>query len=761
MFNRKHNTFRKLRFRRWCRESYAVFLSIKKEVTIGHVARSIAEKALLKTNLLPTIVTDNFVFSQMEYESDSEEILLNLEQQQSHQSTILSNNSIIGVNLEINNLDNKRLIQISLYQPFVFLKMMKRVYLLLQILLLTSFSYLFSQDENIQILNEIEITAIRKDLKLEQSKQLLIIDQKEIEKMAVQSVDELLSYIPGIDIRKRGANGVQADISMRGGSFDQVLVLLNGVNITDPQTGHYNLDIPIDLADIEKIEILQGAAMRNLGPNAFSGAINIVSKKNDDYKLNIRSVYGSNNYSNSTISSFVDKNHFNLFTSFNYKRSDGYRENSDFDMKNSYLYAELMRNKQNKLSFQLATQWKSFGANQFYSLEYPNQFEKTKTFFASATWNYRSEFLSMNSDAYWRQHHDHFELFRDFVGAENYPWYTMHNYHQTDVMGFKTLAKRVWDNSVSSVGVELRNENILSTVLGDDLINKQKVFFENGIYYTKSKNRLVKSVFANQEWFIGNFVVAGGLSLMHTQQFATMLNGGVDLLYRVSKAFQITSSLNTASRLPTFTDLYYQSANQISNPNLQAERAINYELGLQYKHRNWNTSLTGFRRNGHNIIDWIKPYGNEKWESANLLSVSSMGFDISSQFLFDNFVVHSVLLDYSFLTLNKQAENFDSKYALDYLRNKFVFQLRNKLYSNLSLNWSFTHLDRAGNYVDFLTKEIVSYRSVNLLAMKLLWDKNRYSLFMELNNALNQKYVEFGGIEQQGINFNVGFKFSL
>lgn len=638
---------------------------------------------------------------------------------------------------------------------------MKRVYLLLQILLLTSFSYLFSQDENIQILNEIEITAIRKDLKLEQSKQLLIIDQKEIEKMAVQSVDELLSQIPGIDIRKRGANGVQADISMRGGSFDQVLVLLNGVNITDPQTGHYNLDIPIDLADIEKIEILQGAAMCNLGPNAFSGAINIVSKKNDDYKLNIRSVYGSNNYSNSTISSFVDKNHFNLFTSFNYKRSDGYRENSDFDMKNSYLYAELMRNKQHKLSFQLATQWKSFGANQFYSLEYPNQFEKTKTFFSSATWNYKNDFMSLNSDLYWRQHHDHFELFRDFVGAENYPWYTMHNYHQTDVMGFKTLAKMIWDNSVSSVGVELRNENILSTVLGDDLVNKQKAFFENGIYYTKYKNRLVKSVFANHEWFVGNFVVAGGLSLMHTQQFATMLNGGVDLVYRLSKAFQITSSLNTASRLPTFTDLYYQSANQISNPNLQAEKAINYELGLQYKHRNWNTSLTGFRRNGHNIIDWIKPYGNEKWQSANLLSVNSMGFDVSSHFLFDNVVVHSVLLDYSFLTLNKQAENFDSKYALDYLRNKFIFQLRNKLYSNIYLNLSYTHLDRAGNYVDFLTKEIVSYQSVNLLAMKLLWNKNRYSIFMELNNTLNQKYVEFGGIEQQGINFNVGFKFSL
>lgn len=120
MFNRKHNTFRKLRFRRWCRESYAVFLSIKKEVTIGHIARSITEKALLKTNLLLTTVSNDTIHPQMEYESESEQILQNLEQLQSHQSTILSNNSIIGVNLEINNLDNKRLIQISLYQPFMF-----------------------------------------------------------------------------------------------------------------------------------------------------------------------------------------------------------------------------------------------------------------------------------------------------------------------------------------------------------------------------------------------------------------------------------------------------------------------------------------------------------------------------------------------------------------------------------------------------------------------------------------------------------------
>jgi iron complex outermembrane receptor protein len=115
-------------------------------------------------------------------------------------------------------------------------------------------------------LSDVEINATRTKLYSEMGRILTVIDKDEIERSAVHSIDELLDYVSGLDIRQRGGNGVQADISVRGGSFDQALVLLNGINITDPQTGHFNLDIPIQLSDVSRVEILKGSSARMLGP---------------------------------------------------------------------------------------------------------------------------------------------------------------------------------------------------------------------------------------------------------------------------------------------------------------------------------------------------------------------------------------------------------------------------------------------------------------------------------------------------------------
>ena len=125
-------------------------------------------------------------------------------------------------------------------------------------------------------LEEVEISADRTQLYSSLGRIVTTIEKVQIEQAAVRSIDDLLDFVAGIDVRQRGANGVQADLSIRGGSFDQILVLLNGVNITDPQTGHYNLDIPVDIGDVSRVEILQGSSARVLGPNAFSGAINNV-----------------------------------------------------------------------------------------------------------------------------------------------------------------------------------------------------------------------------------------------------------------------------------------------------------------------------------------------------------------------------------------------------------------------------------------------------------------------------------------------------
>ena len=119
-------------------------------------------------------------------------------------------------------------------------------------------------------LSEVDVNARRNQIYTGAGRVVTVVEREAIQRMPVQSVDELLESVAGIDIRQRGVGGTQSDISIRGGSFDQVLVLLNGVNITDPQTGHYNLDVPVELSDIVRVELLQGSVARIYGPNAFS-----------------------------------------------------------------------------------------------------------------------------------------------------------------------------------------------------------------------------------------------------------------------------------------------------------------------------------------------------------------------------------------------------------------------------------------------------------------------------------------------------------
>ncbi len=108
---------------------------------------------------------------------------------------------------------------------------------------------------------------------------ITILSRKDIANIPVQTTAELLGYIEGVDLRQRGPNGVQADIQIQGGTFDQVLVLIDGVRLTDPQTGHHMLNLMVPPEAIERIEIIKGAAARRYGMNALSGVVNIVTLK--------------------------------------------------------------------------------------------------------------------------------------------------------------------------------------------------------------------------------------------------------------------------------------------------------------------------------------------------------------------------------------------------------------------------------------------------------------------------------------------------
>src|SRR5690554_3608564 len=225
-------------------------------------------------------------------------------------------------------------------------------------------------------LEEVEVTASRAPvLYSEVARVLSVIGAQEIEQMPAQSVQDLLEYVAGVDIRQRGAEGVQADISIRGGTFDQLLILLNGINITDPQTGHHNLNLPVSLSQIERIEILEGPAARVYGPNAFSGAINIITRKPGNTEASAQLSAGSFAWYSTDISAGFRTGTVGHLLSANKKGADGYRTNTDFNSFNIF-YTSEWNPVFGKLILQGGVTEKGFGANSFYTPVYPNQFEE-------------------------------------------------------------------------------------------------------------------------------------------------------------------------------------------------------------------------------------------------------------------------------------------------------------------------------------------------------------------------------------------------
>ena len=639
---------------------------------------------------------------------------------------------------------------------------MKKFFILFSLIILVTFQLVCSQqksDSTIVNLSDVEVNATRNKLYSEMGRVLTVIDKEEIKRTAVQSIDQLLDYVAGLDIRERGTNGVQADISVRGGSFDQVLVLLNGVNITDPQTGHYNLDIPLNLSDVSRVEILQGSSARVLGPNAFSGAINIVTENSERHALNAELVGGSFNYFGQSLSGSLGSDRFHTFASVSHKSSSGYISNTDFDLSSAYLQSIFKTKNAGKFDLQMAAQLKAFGANGFYSLAFPNQFENTKTFLTALSWSLNKGKFTYNAQVYWRQHHDRFELFRDKIGAAS--WYTGHNYHLTDVTGAKLSASYLSKFGKTTLGVELRNEHIFSNVLGNLMAKQVAVPFENNVFFTREANRLLTTGFIDHSVNIKRWYFSLGAASTNSTVFGLNTYGGLDVAYAINEKVRIFMDANSAVRLPTFTDLYYKSATQIANPNLQPERSQTIEIGTKISQTQWNLDASTYYRIGNNIIDWIKEPDSTKWVSRNLTNVNAFGADFSFVYFFQQSVVEKISLSYSYLKLDKTADNFDSKYALDYLKHKVVLAVQHQVWNKLSASWIASYSDRAGQYTDFKTSKLVNYSPYFLLNGRLLWSQKKYEVFADINNILNSTYADFGGLTQPGLSANVGFRLKL
>jgi iron complex outermembrane receptor protein len=577
----------------------------------------------------------------------------------------------------------------------------------------------------------------------------MIISQEDILKSPVSDINELLDYSLGVDVRQRGANGVQADASIRGGSFEQTLILLNGIKINDPQTGHHNLDIPVDLSSVERIEILEGSGARIYGPNAFAGAINIITKNPDndgvkatisggDYKLFEGSAGGYFNCGK--IKTLVEASH---------KSSAGYRDNTDYQISGLFLQSTASTGK-GDVQFQAGLQDKAFGANSFYTAKYPNQFENTKTLFSSLKWNETIAKIHISPQVYYRRHQDRFELFRNNAPT----WYSGHNYHLTHVYGTQINSWFAWSLGKTSLGAEYRVENIQSNVLGEPTGDTIRVPFESSGKFTKEGSRENVSFFIDHTFSTPKFSASAGVLTYWNSDFGFNFYPGIDLGYSITQNIRLIGSVNKTLRLPTYTDLYYKDPSNIGNPNLVPEQATNYETGVKFNSKKFIGGISVFYRDGKNTIDWVRLTNTSLWESANITAVKTWGaetygrMDLSK--LKSACPITNIQLNYSWINLEKATGNYYSKYALDMLRNKVSLQIDHKIWKNLTAGWRVVYQERMGTYTEFSTGKEKEYVPFVTMDGRISWKQNSFLFFVQASNIFNTGYIDMANIPMPG-----------
>lgn len=581
-------------------------------------------------------------------------------------------------------------------------------------------------------LQEVQVISRQTEIHSQAYRLVTEISREAIAALPATTVADLLETLPGLDIRSRGVSGAQADVSMRGGTFDQVMILLNGVSVSDAQTGHYAMNIPIPLSAIERIEVLEGAAASLVGGNALCGAINIVTRRANKDTYHISMQMGMNRYAKAEMTGGWRRNEWRVLASADYSHSNGYYapaptekestalNNSDFNGANIYLNATWRG-----LELQAGAQYKDAGAGMFYGFGSQDQFDATRTAFGSARYEHHWGRWSLDAMAAYRANHDRYEWHR---GQPS-------NRHLTQNATATLRAHYASSIGKTTVGIEGRNENIHSTNFGDH-------------------NRVNISYFAQQTFHVQHLsasLTAGG---MYNTSFDHHWTVGADIGYAFDCGVSLYANANRSLRLPTFTDLYYNAGNQLGNPNLHPEKAWTASLGAAYQRSFDKAGTLAFNaelyhRWGRDIIDWVYVAEDTKrpYHAQNQQQVNTLGVECSIQYRLNKWL-RNIQLTYAFTNLDINLQETNSRY-LDYLRHKVVLQLEHGIYAGLGASWTFSYRDRVGQFNN-ADGTVSDFRPVILLDGKVYYDWTRWRFAVSCTNMTNRHYYDYGGVLQPG-----------
>ena len=588
---------------------------------------------------------------------------------------------------------------------------------------------LFSQEKKeIQALDTVLIKSTRIDLPFkENARTIQVISAEFIKNSAATNVADLLQQVAGVDIRRRGTAGSQADLYIRGGGFDQTLLLIDGIKMDDAQTGHHTMNAALPIEVIERIEIIKGPAARVFGQNAFTGAINIVTKSTLANTASVNIEAGSFGQLNGSVTVGKEFENSSIIAHVGILTSDGYRHNSDYENKN-YLLKGVFNKKEQPIEVIATFFDKKFGANGFYaSATATEQYEETQSSLLGASTTFRTEKFKITPRVYWKRGQDEYVYIRDNPSVYR-------NLHITNKVGVETNASYTSDIGITGFGVDISRVFISSNNLG-------------------KRNRTMANLFLEHRFKALNdkLDITPGVAVTYFSDFKFHAFPGLDIGFKLSDNLKAYGNLGVTYRIPTYTDLYYNDRSTIGNSNLKPEEAFAQEIGLKFNSGRFTSSVAIFNRDADNLIDFIRPDVTSKYEATNIAKVNTKGFELNTDYRFKlNEFNQTLSFGYNYLNDDILDQNKDlSRYSLNTLKHQFITRFESKLFKNVRQNIIYKHAERTIG------------TSYNVWDASLIVAVNTFNFTVTANNIFNAEYIESGFVPMPPSSLLFGLRYNL
>lgn len=540
---------------------------------------------------------------------------------------------------------------------------------------------------------------------------VITLTREELSRLGVSSVIDGLRLLPGLDPKARGGRDVQTDFSVRGATFGQALVLIDGVRLNNAQSGHHNGEVPAPLLGIDRIEVVAGPASAVHGADALGGTIQILTRTDPHLTAEASlAEFGTLAAQASASGGFLPA----AWTMSAWgARSDGFMFDRDYGQGGASVRGRL----RSGLIVDARHQRRAFGANGFYGNS-PSK-EWTDGTIVSAVWSVSNATWFTQTRLAARRHHDRFRWDIRRPGFAE-------NTHSSDAVDADLTVSRQQNARLRvNIGAGGGGDWIDSSNLGDRTYGR--------VYG-----------FAETLWSPTSRVsVQTGARVDHYSTFGTAWNPSVALSAVVNDRVRLRGSVARAFRIPTFTERYYTDPGHQASAMLNPEQGWSVDVGLEVATAGWTLGLSPFTRWDEDVIDWVKDLPTDRWRTTNVHDVTTRGVEISAA---RRWAAALVRAHYSWLDVDATKAAPISKYVLEYARQSAG------LAASVPTGWQ-TQLAVTAD-----ARDRVDGQKYVLVGARLTRPVGRVDAYVEGTNLLDKTYREIAGVPMPGRTLGIGLR---